>query len=127
VGAKAGRRHNWRFKVKLIKFGAKWCPPCHAMDPILSKFEKAHPDIEVERIDSDKPTPAQAQLAERFHVMSIPTCILLDEKGRRCAQLIGLAALKDLEAALRRARAIDKKRREKPTRKMVEAEEEDPP
>ena len=105
--------------MKLIKFGARWCAPCHAMEPVIKKFEAKHPDIEVERADIDKLTAEQAALAKKLRIQGVPFCVFLDEKGRVCAKLYGLAALKDLEAALRRARRVDKKRRKKPTRAQV--------
>jgi rhodanese-related sulfurtransferase len=38
----------------LVDFGAKWCPPCIKMNPILDSLQKQMPSLKLVKIDLDK-------------------------------------------------------------------------
>lgn len=57
----------------LVKFGAEWCPPCQAMEPVLDDLaSQMSSDVKVIRVDVDQ-MPA---LASHYSVSSIPRLIL---------------------------------------------------
>lgn len=58
----------------LLKFTAKWCPPCQKIQPILEKAseEVEHPFFEV---DTDE-SPA---IAKKYGVKTIPTLIVFKD------------------------------------------------
>lgn len=70
-------------KLKLMKIGAKWCPPCQLLDKrqTLEKFEARHPDVKVEihddpRADPDKGSAGRwEEFADKWKVKGLPTLI----------------------------------------------------
>ncbi len=61
-------------KLILVKFGAKWCPPCRDVDRELEGLEGQLPaDVEVLKIDVDE----NPELVERYDVFSIPRMMLV--------------------------------------------------
>lgn len=71
-------------KPILLDFWAPWCAPCRMVAPILEEIEAERPDIKVGKINVDE----QSELAGQFHVMSIPTLIVM-ENGRVKNRAIG--------------------------------------
>jgi thioredoxin 1 len=56
----------------LLDFGAAWCGPCRAIEPIVEKIAERHAGkIRVLRIDAD----ASASIAARYRVRALPTVI----------------------------------------------------
>jgi thioredoxin 1 len=56
----------------LLDFGADWCGPCRALEPVLEKIAKAHGErVRVLRIDAD----ASPAVAARYRVRALPTII----------------------------------------------------
>jgi len=76
--------------MKLLKFEASWCGPCKAMDHILDLMEL---NMEVEKINIDH----NVQLAQDNDIKSVPTVILIDDKGKEVDRLIGLKTLDELK------------------------------
>ena len=57
-------------KLVLVDFGAKWCPPCKKMAPILEKIGvEFGPQLDVLPIDVDQ----HAQLIQQKQVIALPT------------------------------------------------------
>jgi thioredoxin 1 len=54
----------------LVDFWAEWCGPCRMMTPVLDELSKE--GVKVGKVNVDK----EAELAERFHIMSIPTLMV---------------------------------------------------
>jgi thioredoxin 1 len=56
----------------LLDFGAEWCGPCRALEPVIEKIAQNHAGkIRVFRIDSD----ACPNIATRYRVRAVPTVI----------------------------------------------------
>jgi thioredoxin 2 len=69
----------------LVDFWAAWCGPCRIMAPVLDRMAGQRTNsLQVAKVDSD----AQAGLAGRFNVRSIPTLILF-RRGEELSRLSG--------------------------------------
>lgn len=76
--------------MKLVKYGAPWCGPCKALDHL---FETANLDIEIELVDIDH----NVQLAQDNNIRSIPTVVLIDDKGKEVNRFTGLMNFDELK------------------------------
>jgi thioredoxin 1 len=69
----------------LLDFGADWCPPCHALDPILDEIAAEHPDtIVIRKVDVDR----VPDLVVRFGIASAPTMLLFVD-GELESKIVG--------------------------------------
>lgn len=56
----------------LLDFGAEWCAPCRALEPVLEKIAERHGDrVRVLAIDADE----CAAIAARYKVRALPTIV----------------------------------------------------
>ena len=64
--------------IKLLDFYADWCGPCKIMAPVFDEIEGDYQGkIEFQKVDVE----AEAELASKFSIMSIPTFVALrDDK-----------------------------------------------
>ena len=61
--------------IVLVDLYATWCGPCKMLSPIVDKIAEEEKDIKVAKIDVD----ANAEVAEEYKVMSIPTLLLFKD------------------------------------------------
>lgn len=60
----------------LLQFFATWCYPCKVLTPIVNAVEtKMNDQLQVSRIDIDQ----EEDLASRFHIMAVPTLVLMKD------------------------------------------------
>ncbi|HEX7664481.1 MAG TPA: thioredoxin family protein [Polyangiaceae bacterium] len=71
----------------LVEFGATWCGPCRALEPMLTKLAAKHAGSKVVTVDVDD-SPG---LATQYGVRGVPTVIVF-AKGKEVARQVGLAA-----------------------------------
>jgi thioredoxin 1 len=58
----------------LLDFGADWCEPCKALEPVVAEVARNFKDkLRVMQVDLDE----SPDIASRFGVMSIPTLLLI--------------------------------------------------
>lgn len=62
---------------QILHFTASWCKPCERLKPIIEQYILDNPDIEYIKIDVD----IDFAKAEEFFVMSVPTLIVMTDKG----------------------------------------------
>jgi len=71
--------------IKVVEFGAAWCPPCRALEPVLSELAGTlMGKVEIYKVDIDK----QPELSAKFAIRSLPT-VLVFKYGTLREQLIG--------------------------------------
>jgi thiol-disulfide isomerase/thioredoxin len=72
--------------MKVIKFGAIWCPSCLVMRPIWNVIEKEYPEIMVENYDYD----IDSEEVNKWNIGKVlPVAIILDEDENEVSRLIG--------------------------------------
>ena len=84
-------------KPVLVDFYAEWCGPCQMMKPrLLDVAERMGEDAKVIAIDVDK----EKELAERFHIQSVPTLIIF-KNGKQLWRQSGVISANALTQMLK--------------------------
>lgn len=69
----------------LVDFGAPWCPPCRALDPVLDEVAREQAGaLKVAKVNVDE----NEHLANQYRVSGLPT-LLLFKDGRQVERLVG--------------------------------------
>jgi thioredoxin 1 len=69
----------------LVDFTAEWCPPCHALAPVVDKLnDEWNGAVKVGRLDTD----ANVDVTLQYGVMGLPTLILFKD-GQPVERLMG--------------------------------------
>ena len=70
-------------KPVLVDFYAEWCGPCNMMKPrLLDVAERIGDQAKIVEVDID----IEKELAERFHIQSVPTLIIFKDGKQRWRQ-----------------------------------------
>jgi thioredoxin 1 len=81
----------------LVDFWASWCNPCRMIAPSIEAIARDYKGkIKVGKVDVD----AQAEVASKFGIVSIPTLILFKD-GKEAAKRVGALPKADIEAMLK--------------------------
>lgn len=84
--------------LRLIDFGADWCPPCKIMDPVVAEIKKElKGKIEVVKVDLDQ----ERGKAEKYEIFSIPTFVL-EKDGKEIDRVSGARSKKALKEWIER-------------------------
>jgi len=79
-------------KPYLVDFWATWCGPCRAVAPIVEAIAAEKSDVLLcGKLNVDE----EAEIAQRYRVMSIPTLILFKD-GEAAAVSVGAAPKEEL-------------------------------
>ncbi len=71
--------------MKVLKFGASWCPGCKVMVPRWEEIEKENPWLETEMIKIDDSPGAMKE----YQLHQLPTFIFLDKEGNEITRITG--------------------------------------
>jgi hypothetical protein len=76
-------------RVQILAFSSADCQPCHTLQApaLLRLIEARQDDVSVVEIDA----PNSPQLTRRYHVLTVPTTVVLDTSGRVHAVNYGFA------------------------------------
>jgi thiol-disulfide isomerase/thioredoxin len=79
--------------MKVIKFGAVWCPGCLVMKPRWSEIEVSNPWLQTEMYDFDQDKDA----VKKYNIVEmLPVCVFLDNNGNEFMRLNGEVSKEDL-------------------------------
>lgn len=84
-----------RADAVLLEFSSSNCPPCRAMEPIVSELIAR--GVPVRQVD----VQAEPQLVRRYKIRSTPTFVILSN-GREVSRLVGAQSSAQLRAALKK-------------------------
>ena len=76
----------------IVDFYATWCGPCKMMAPVLEEFARENETCRIGKVDIDQ----YPELAEEFHVMSVPTFMLFRD-GKPETRVSGMMKKKELQ------------------------------
>jgi thioredoxin 1 len=76
----------------MVKFGASWCSPCVAMEPVLESVSEKYPD----RV-ADVDIMSNKELTERFGIRNIPATIFF-KNGEEVNRKSGIIEFKTIES-----------------------------
>ncbi|MDD5751304.1 MAG: thioredoxin family protein [Candidatus Peribacteraceae bacterium] len=87
--------------MKVLKFGAVWCPGCLVMKPRWAEVEREHAWLKTEFYDFDQ----NKDVVETYHVdRNLPVCIFLDGQGHELTRLHGEVEKERLVALIQQYR-----------------------
>ena len=78
--------------MKIIKFGAIWCPECVIMRPRWAEIEKEMPELRTEYIDYDE----NPEIKKQYGIDHVPTFLFLDKAGVEITRVKGLVEKEEL-------------------------------
>ncbi len=88
--------------IVLIDFWAQWCGPCLSFHKVIAEAAKAHTDVTFASVDIE----AEKELADEFHIRSVPSVMILRDRVVVYADSGALTAA-GLEELLERVKALD--------------------
>ncbi len=71
--------------MKVLKFGAVWCPGCFIMKPLWEEIEKEDSGLQTEYFDADTNT----DLMKKYGISDLPCFIFLNKEGVEIDRLVG--------------------------------------
>jgi peptide/nickel transport system substrate-binding protein len=115
-----------RGRVTFLDFWATWCEPCKQSIPLIQRFARLHPEVDVVSIDVGEPPSvvggfARTHRMERialdpdqtaanaFGVVNFPTMVVVDPQGNQRAKWVGFNP--QIESAMAAAEARYRTRR----------------
>jgi len=69
--------------MKVLKFYADWCGPCKSLTKVLEGVTVSTP---IEEVNIDD----QPELATKFGIRGVPTCVLVGDTGVEVSRRVGM-------------------------------------
>ena len=80
--------------MKVLKFSASWCKPCEMLAKTLESYKG---EVPIENVDIDE----SQEVAIRFGIRGVPTCVLVDDSGVEIKRQSGVMMLNQFEEFLK--------------------------
>ncbi|PIR07150.1 MAG: hypothetical protein COV55_01825 [Candidatus Komeilibacteria bacterium CG11_big_fil_rev_8_21_14_0_20_36_20] len=87
--------------MKVLKFGAVWCPGCLVMKPRWVEIEKEHPWLETKYYDYDQDSE---KIKEYKIGDKLPVFIFLDKQAQELLRLVGEVSKKELTKIIKESK-----------------------
>lgn len=84
--------------MKVLKFGAVWCPGCLVMKPLWEEIEKDNDWLETEFLDADD----HPDLMKKYEINDLPCFVFLDKDGVEIDRLTGEFDRKTIEKYIKK-------------------------
>lgn len=79
--------------MKVLKFGAIWCPGCLVMRPLWQEIEKENPNLQTEYFDYDE----NKEAVKKWEIdETLPTFVFIDKNEKELFRLQGERSKKEL-------------------------------
>lgn len=80
----------------VVEFMSQNCPICDKMQPVVSEMQTtcAGKDVEIRQVDIS--LPENRHFVKKHRILGVPTFLMIDEKGREVARLVGEQPLSTL-------------------------------
>ena len=80
----------------VVEFMSANCSICDKMQPVVSEMQTtcSGKDVEIRQVDIS--LPENRQLAKKHRILGVPTFVMIDERGREVARLVGEQPLSTL-------------------------------
>jgi len=79
--------------MKVLKFGAVWCPGCIVMKPIWAEIEKEIPELKAEYFDYDE----SKEEIKKYNIGDeIPVFIFFNKEGKEFHRIVGQRSKEEL-------------------------------
>ena len=82
-------------ELVLVDFGAKWCPPCIKMNPVLDSLQTAMPTLKIIKVDLDR----DKEICKAYGVTELPV-FQFYKKAKSIKIVKGIMTLKEMETIL---------------------------
>lgn len=83
--------------MKILDFGAMWCPGCLIMRPRLDEIKKVYPQVEIVEYDYDE----NEDLIDKWQIGHIlPVFIFLDKNDNELKRLVGEISVKEFSKSI---------------------------
>lgn len=77
-------------KMMIFDFYSEYCPPCRAIGPYLEKLHAAHADMDVVKIDINRPGHQGidwgSPVARQYSLTSIPHFVIVGPDGKKISE-----------------------------------------
>ena len=80
----------------ILKFGAEWCDPCHALECELEDIDEDHENVSILDIDTDE----GAAIAEHYGIHQLPTMMIFNTNNVMVHTSEGVMLAQDIEKIL---------------------------
>ena len=80
-------------QVVILKFGAEWCEPCHALECELEDIDEENEKVSILMIDTD----VSPDLTNRYDVYQLPTMFIYKNRDEMIYRNEGVMLAQDIE------------------------------